>query len=313
MFFNVVAAASLFRPPYFYGPRENQVALSQIEETEVKGENERAETPGASSHLLVNDKATYTDNETGNDRGTQSSVKNGVGLVVVYRREDIGDKKESHEKEVTDLVTGKITSPLVDVDATSKLGEDDRGEGMEELQYRSFMGSTGSMYLQPLPHHKPSSHQEETNEGCSKRADEGTKDAGIRTVCADMFNFSVMKSYVAVFITIASFLESFGYFNFVLFLPAAVLSRGITKYDKAILVSLCGAGDLAGRLATAALGDRGFVARYKLQAIGIMVVGANIGEFLGQNLSILSQRITFFIYKFCWLQNAGDSHYGCQC
>ncbi|XP_076435926.1 uncharacterized protein LOC143275592 isoform X2 [Babylonia areolata] len=92
-----------------------------------------------------------------------------------------------------------------------------------------------------------------------------------------MFDFSVMKSYVAVLIAVASFLCFFGYFNFVLFLPATVAMRGIVGYDKAVLVSVTGIGDLIGRLTIAAIGDREFIERYKLQALGMFMVGVSIG------------------------------------
>ncbi|KAL8597470.1 hypothetical protein ACOMHN_047697 [Nucella lapillus] len=145
----------------------------------------------------------------------------------------------------------------------------------EQLQaYRSLTASTGSLCIQPL---YGSSLTIEQLQQPAEEEEEEKKSA--RKLCrnlAAMFDFSVMKSYVAVFITVTNFLSFFGYFNFVLFLPAAVMARGVEKYEKAILVSVTGIGDLLGRLTMAMIGDRDFLPRYQMQAFGIFAVSVNI-------------------------------------
>lgn len=141
-----------------------------------------------------------------------------------------------------------------------------------EVIYRSFMASTGSLYVSPVSQYGSSLLGE------GQKAEEKEEKASC-ILCRKLlkiFDFTVMRSYIAVFLLVTCFLCFFGYFNFVLFLPAHVLTRGITKYNKAILVSLCGIGDLIGRLAMGILGDRNLIARYKMAAAGSLVVSVNI-------------------------------------
>ena len=52
--------------------------------------------------------------------------------------------------------------------------------------------------------------------------------------------------------------------------------------------------------------------RYKLPAIGIMIDDANIGEFLGKDYFFFISRHQVCCL-FCSLQNACDGHHGCRC
>lgn len=142
------------------------------------------------------------------------------------------------------------------------------------LGYHSLMTSTGSLCLQPL---YGSSIKIEQLQPTQQEVEEKKTSETFCHQLLNMFDFSVMKSYVAVLITISNFLAFFGYFNFVLFLPATMILRGIKKYEKAILVSATGIGDLLGRLTMAFVGDREFIPRYKLQVFGIVAVSINIG------------------------------------
>ncbi|BFZ00358.1 hypothetical protein BsWGS_03397 [Bradybaena similaris] len=98
-----------------------------------------------------------------------------------------------------------------------------------------------------------------------------------------IFDFSVLKSYITIFFIIVSFLCFFGYFNFILFLPAITRDKGITKYDNALLISICGAGDLIARIGSGFVADRNLIPRYQLKAIACIVSGINIFIFIFAN------------------------------
>ncbi|XP_061185187.1 monocarboxylate transporter 12-like [Saccostrea echinata] len=91
-----------------------------------------------------------------------------------------------------------------------------------------------------------------------------------------IFHFSVLALPVVVFFTVFSFLVFIGYFNFVLFLPTDALERGITRYEKAALVSYSGAGDLLGRILVGVIGDLTIIKRYKILATCSILCGVNI-------------------------------------
>lgn len=91
-----------------------------------------------------------------------------------------------------------------------------------------------------------------------------------------IIHFTVLKMPVVIFFTLFSFLVFIGYFNFILFLPPDVLSRGITSFEKAALVSYTGAGDLVGRVLVGFLGDLTIIRRYKILATSAFLCGVNI-------------------------------------
>lgn len=91
-----------------------------------------------------------------------------------------------------------------------------------------------------------------------------------------IIQFNVLKMPVVLFFTVFSFFVFIGYFNFILFLPVDALSRGITRYEKAVLVSCTGVGDLVGRILVGFLGDLKLIQRYKILAISCILCGANI-------------------------------------
>lgn len=91
-----------------------------------------------------------------------------------------------------------------------------------------------------------------------------------------IIQFNVLKMPVVQFFTVFSFFVFIGYFNFILFLPVDALSRGITRYEKAVLVSCTGVGDLVGRILVGFLGDLKLIQRYKILAISCILCGANI-------------------------------------
>ena len=87
---------------------------------------------------------------------------------------------------------------------------------------------------------------------------------------------TLLRSYMAWFVIVTGILPFLSYYSFMLFLPATAISRGITSYDKAFVMSLGGLGDLIGRVATAIVGDRNLIPRYKLEAAALLVMSLNI-------------------------------------
>ena len=94
--------------------------------------------------------------------------------------------------------------------------------------------------------------------------------------CKNLLDFSVLKNYVVILFVLVSFLAFFGHFNFILFMPLSAFSKGVSKYEKALLVSITGACDLCGRVLIGFIGDMNFVTRYKLYAISVLITGINI-------------------------------------
>ncbi|XP_025078864.1 monocarboxylate transporter 12-like isoform X2 [Pomacea canaliculata] len=229
LYFNVFAAASLFRPPSFYASiyESKEVSIDDRNTNTMKVPLEN----GLSNH----------DSENG-----------------------IHDTKSPDDQ---------ILSPLVPSVGDKDVTASEESELKErENEYLSLMTSTGSLCMQPV-----------SAEGLSRLCEDKKPEKSICQELVSFLDFAVMKSYVSVFITVISFLCFFGYFNFILFLPSHVLSQGITKYEKAILISMCGAGDLVGRVTMALIGDHNFLARYKMKAIGVIAAGVSMGSLVSAN------------------------------
>ncbi|KAK7090494.1 monocarboxylate transporter 12-B-like isoform X2 [Littorina saxatilis] len=286
VYFNVVAAASLFRPPSFWASPEDAV-ISLHDEEEAGGEGDQISK--GDGHLLINGKISPEDKTNSvdssvNDRNV-SVVANNNGAENVVQK-SVSLEEDAVEGNNLTFDGDSADSPLVSPskEVAFKDSEESTRSPKKMVRYHSYMASTGSLCMRPLSMYGSSMFGEAHDMQIEELEEEkGEKQGGVSQICQqarDMFDFSVMKSYVAVFTTITNFLSFFGYFNFVLFLPAAVLAKGITKYDKALLVSLCGIGDLVGRLLTAFIGDRAFVSHYKMQAVGILALSVNIGLFI---------------------------------
>ncbi|CAL1543604.1 unnamed protein product, partial [Lymnaea stagnalis] len=95
-----------------------------------------------------------------------------------------------------------------------------------------------------------------------------------------LFDFSVLRSYLTLHFSLVSFLCFFGFFNFILFLPAIIAQKGIEGYDKAMLLSICGVGDLIARIGTGIFADLNLIARYKIKAMACLLSGVDIFIFL---------------------------------
>lgn len=112
---------------------------------------------------------------------------------------------------------------------------------------------------------------------------EDEKEAKQKNKCVhfivSLLDFTVLKSYIVVLLVIVSFLLFFGHFNFILFMPAAASSRGVSSYDKAFLVSITGICDLCGRILVGAVGDLQIIERYKILSLSTFLCGVSIFVF----------------------------------
>lgn len=145
---------------------------------------------------------------------------------------------------------------------------------------RYLATSTGSFKmasLESLTHIAVNDDKEEHQDRSKQKTKNGT------TFCCgksfnipQIFHFSVLRMPVVIFYVAVSFFLFFGYFNFIIFLPPDVLSRGISKYEKALLVSYAGIGDLVGRIGVGILGDLKIIKRYKIMASVCLLCGLDM-------------------------------------
>ena len=97
-----------------------------------------------------------------------------------------------------------------------------------------------------------------------------------RFIFEKVIPLKVLKIPVVIFYTFVSFFIFFGYFNFILFMPDDIVSQGIVDYDKALLVSVAGIGDLIGRISIGIMGNLNLVKRYKILAFCCVTCGCQI-------------------------------------
>ncbi|XP_067668826.1 monocarboxylate transporter 12-like [Haliotis asinina] len=191
------------------------------------------------------------------------------------------DSQIDEDKFVDTIEIGKLQN--CDVHENTKMVTINGEAGVENLSEEEFsevhavMASTGSIYLGSV-----TSLEDMTTEHNASRIykDQTKVSKNIASVLRKMFDFSVLKNYVCVLYVIVSFFAFLGHFNFVLFLPSYALTKGITKYNKAILVSICGLCDLAGRVLFGFLGDLNIIQRYKMKSICLILLGLNTAMFI---------------------------------
>lgn len=216
-----------------------------------------------SFYSSIDEKVITLDDLNANDLLNENGhVTNGFPLVH-SKLDEIANAEESQ------------SLPLVDKEIVAVDGKSPSEDG---LKYKSFMTSTGSICIQYVSHRGSS-----VVLGSQPLAKDGQKKKSICHEIFDFLDFSAMKNFKSIFIIFVNFLSFFGYFNFILFLPSHVISRGVTNYEKATLVSLCGLGDFLGRLSMAILGDCNLIARYKLKAFGLVTLSLNIGGMIFAN------------------------------
>ncbi|KAI8770510.1 monocarboxylate transporter 12 [Biomphalaria glabrata] len=148
-----------------------------------------------------------------------------------------------------------------------------------DVDMKAVLSSTGSIHLLPSP-------EAEKPVALPKK--------GPRW---QMFDFKVLYSIVTLLFTLVSFLVFFGYFNFIIFLPSVLKSKGIEHFNGALLISICGAGDLIARIGTGILADTNIIARYKLKSLACFLCGVTILIFLfTDKMEVLG--VLSFLYGF---------------
>lgn len=180
----------------------------------------------------------------------------------------------------------------------------------DERKLEAKMASTGSIFLvaRSLNNLDELGDEVGANNICSKSTANGNsvnasassnKNNKDSLWCSllKIMDFTVLANYITLFYTVVSFCCFFGYFNYVLYLPSVVMEKGFTRYDKAILISICGAGDLIARLAVGFLADRNFIARYKIKAMACLLCAVTIMLFLVVD-SFAGLAILSFLYGF---------------
>ncbi|XP_071085715.1 monocarboxylate transporter 12-like [Haliotis cracherodii] len=184
---------------------------------------------------------------------------------------DILEMEKCHDSDVHEKAKMVTSNGEIGVENMSDHHDHD------DHEVHAVMASTGSIYLGSV-----TSLEDMTTEHNASRIykDQPNISNNVASVLRKMFDFSVLKNYVCVLYVIVSFLGFFGHFNFVLFLPSFALTKGITKYNKALLVSICGACDLAGRVLFGFVGDLNIIQRYKIKSICLILLAVNTGMFI---------------------------------
>ena len=91
-----------------------------------------------------------------------------------------------------------------------------------------------------------------------------------------MFDFSILRNYVVIMFLIVIFLLFFGNINFLIFMPPSATGKGISKFNRAWLISINGIGDLVGRLSVGVVGDLNIIPRYKILSVTSGLCGISI-------------------------------------
>lgn len=163
-----------------------------------------------------------------------------------------------------------------DADAENRFDEKSRSDQWDDsvddqfyIQRRAMLTSTGSIYLV-----SPSVLDISDIDKKAHKVDP-TKSKSL-TGWRRIIDFSVLKSYITLFFTLASFLCFFGYFNFILLLPSICRRKGFIGFENAALISAGGVGDLIARIGTGIFADLNLVARYKIKSLACLLCGVNI-------------------------------------
>ncbi|CAL1543607.1 unnamed protein product [Lymnaea stagnalis] len=241
MYFHACISGALFRPIEQYGP----------EEVVVPNIPEEAQNFVAKSNEKEENGVPVTLNGNATDRKSYVSFQ------------------DFATKDTKDLIHD---DPDVDKRGSRRWSNDQDEEIF--IQRRAFLASTGSIFL-ASPSVLDISQVDKSAHGLSS-----TTTAKPATGWRRVFDFSVLRSYVTLHFTLVSFLCFFGFFNFILFLPAILAQKGIEGYDKAMLLSICGVGDLIARIGTGIFADLNLIARYKIKAMACLLSGFNIFIFL---------------------------------
>ncbi|CAG5117160.1 unnamed protein product [Candidula unifasciata] len=249
-------SGALFRPIEQYGPVESPVKAAC--EREKNGHATLTDTPSARNgrDALTEVSAAALDHAV-HHSNNRNSVNKERKCVVSFV-----------EVDTLELDVSEGDSPSVD-----QLDDDD-DDAKSYLERKVLLASTGSVFLV-----SPSTLDVSVVDSKAHGLD-AIKDKKSISCLRRIFDFSVLKSYITIYFIIVSFLCFFGYFNHILFLPAINNAKGITKYHNALLISICGIGDLIARIGTGFIADLNLIPRYQLKAMACVLSGINIFVFI---------------------------------
>ncbi|XP_059143587.1 monocarboxylate transporter 5-like [Physella acuta] len=245
LYFHAAISGFLFRPIESYGPEE--VVKAEVKQPQANGEGQLAKT---------NKEFNSADKDDGIARPLLNNGPNGT-----LHSTDQNNIEEISNKN--------------DADADKRYDEnrsdqwDDSVDDQFYIQRRAMLTSTGSVYLVSPSVQDVSNIDEKAHKVDIAKSKSLT---GWRRV----IDFTVLKSYITLFFTLASFLCFFGYFNFILLLPPICQKKGFRGFENAALISACGVGDLIARISTGIFADLNLVARYKIKSFACLLCGVNI-------------------------------------
>lgn len=243
LYLELIVCGALYRPLSFYTePYKRKMLKRQEQDALLKGENEIV-TPDCSGE--------------GNTPIEQNSTE--MKITVDNNHADRIERKNLISEE------DNHDSALKNRKNQLKLG---------------YMSSTGSLIMGSVENMAVVTVEakNESKKGNAKPENEGCvlNCCGKRIKLPKLFYLDVLKNPVVIMFVFISFIIFFGYFNFIIFMPADAKARGVSKYKMTWLVSIAGIGDLLGRICVGILGDLNLVRRYKIMSFVVIICGVNI-------------------------------------
>ena len=183
----------------------------------------------------------------------------------VRERKD-GKNSQKHEEENVSPENVAEREELLQNDAHNELKNPRLGELTNSRNL--VMGSMESLHAETFVQAQNKEEKQEVQEGkCT---------AIYRFIFEKVIPLEVLKIPVVIFFTFVSFFVFFGYFNFIIFMPGDLVTQGIVDYEKALLLSVAGIGDLIGRITIGIVGNLNFIKRYKILGFCCVACGCQI-------------------------------------
>ncbi|GFN73961.1 hypothetical protein PoB_000046700 [Plakobranchus ocellatus] len=295
LYFHAAVSGALFRPLSDYGPPQSQAAEAPnaIKEAEEGGSKEKeGETK---VFVRFSDDNGDIEGEVPADETALPASTSTTNGTVIQSNGDISLSANQHDAEdLPNIANGAAENASgahaedtkdrerdhpPDYNEICKDEEEEEEQGEDFAERKALFASTGSVFL--VSHSvtdisviDSTAHAVSQEPSPAQRRREKRK--ALCNAINDVFDFRLLRSYVTTFYTVSCFLCFFGYFNHILFLPGVLVDKGITKYDKALLISMCGAGDLISRISTGFFADLNIIPRYRISATACLLCGINI-------------------------------------
>ncbi|RUS85430.1 hypothetical protein EGW08_006821, partial [Elysia chlorotica] len=261
--------------------------LADSENGDVNSLQKNGEPAASSSPVSLNGKAGFPNPELKNGRAAEENQPlhhAGAESCAPHNQKSGNPDQtaETHDQYYSEASHKEELLGRDNKDGEAGVQDDNNDDADDDmlLERKAFFASTGSVFLvsptvqdirdvdndarefSPLPLSAARLRREKRKALCLK----------INSV----FDFRVLRSYITIFYTINCFVCFFGYFSHILFLPGIVQEKGILDYKKALLISMCGAGDLISRVSTGFFADMNLVPRYRISALACILCGLNI-------------------------------------